>query len=131
MASQDEIVQSSGEVAGEAISGDIDVDKSNVDKLHKNAIGLPGVLYFCLAGSAPISAMLFNVPPIASQAGAASPLVFIISGIGLMLLGVAIVYLARRLTSAGGFYTWVRHSLGKRTASQAGWLMMGGYALFE
>ena len=65
--------------------------------------------------------MLFNVPPIASQAGAASPLVFIISGIGLLLLGVAIVYLSRRLTSAGGFYTWVRHSLGKRTAFQAGW----------
>ena len=131
MASQDEIVQSSGDVAEEAIAGDIDIDKASVDKLHKNAIGLPGVLYFCLAGSAPISAMLFNVPPIASQAGATSPLVFLLAGIGLMLLGVAIVYLARRLTSAGGFYTWVRHSLGRRTAFQAGWLMMGGYALFE
>ncbi len=131
MATRDELVASSGVVPGEAIAGDVDVDKTDVDKLHKNAMGLPGVLYFCLAGSAPISAMLFNVPPIASQAGAASPLVFIISGIGLMLLGVAIVYLSRRLTSAGGFYTWVRHSLGKRTAFQAGWLMMGGYALFE
>src|SRR5260370_24672613 len=95
MASQDEIVQSSGDVAEGAIAGDIDIDKSSVDKLHKNAIGLPGVLYFCLAGSAPISAMLFNVPPIASQAGAGSPLVFLLAGIGLMLLGVAIVYLAQ------------------------------------
>ena len=112
MATRDELVPSSGVVPGEAIAGDVDVDKADVDKLHKNAMGLPGVLYFCLAGSAPISAMLFNVPPIASQAGAASPLVFIISGIGLMLLGVAIAYLSRRLTSAGGFYTWVnaRHS---------------------
>jgi amino acid transporter len=126
MATQDELVQSS-----EALAGDIDVDKTNVDKLHKNAIGLPGVLYFCLAGSAPISAMLFNVPPMASQAGAATPLVFVLAGISLLLLGVAIVYLSRRLTSAGGFYTWVRHSLGKGTAFQAGWLMMGGYALFE
>jgi amino acid transporter len=128
MASQDELVQSS---SSEALAGDVDIDKANVDKLHKNAIGLPGVLYFCLAGSAPISAMLFNVPPMASQTGAVTPLVFLLSGIGLMLLGVAIVYLSRRLTSAGGFYTWVRHSLGKRTAFQAGWLMMGGYALFE
>jgi amino acid transporter len=75
--------------------------------------------------------MLFNVPPIAGQAGAAAPLVFLLSGFGLLLFGVAIVYLARRLSSAGGFYTWVRHSLGKGTAFQAGWLMMGGYALFE
>jgi amino acid transporter len=125
MATQDEIVQEG------ALAGDIDVDKANVDKLHKNAIGLPGVLYFCLAGSAPISAMLFNVPSMASQAGATTPLVFLLSGIGLLLLGVSIVYLSRRLTSAGGFYTWVRHSLGKGTAFQAGWLMMGGYALFE
>lgn len=130
MASQDELIQSSGSDS-EAIAGDIDVDRANVDKLHKNAIGLPGVLYFCLAGSAPISAMLFNVPTMASQAGATTPLVFLLSGIGLMLLGVSIVYLSRRLTSAGGFYTWVRHSLGRRTAFQAGWLMMGGYALFE
>src|SRR5579884_4090932 len=121
----DEIIQSG------AIAGDIDVDKANVDRLHKNAIGLPGVLYFCLAGSAPISAMLFNVPSMASQAGATTPLVFLLSGIGLLLLGISIVYLSRRLTSAGGFYTWVRHSLGRRTAFQAGWLMMGGYALFE
>jgi amino acid transporter len=125
MATKDELVQ-----AG-ALAGDIDVDKANVDKLHKNAIGLPGVLYFCLAGSAPISAMLFNVPSMASQAGATTPLVFLLSGFGLLLLGVSIVYLSRRLTSAGGFYTWVRHSLGKGTAFQAGWLMMGGYALFE
>jgi amino acid transporter len=110
---------------------DIDVDQANVDKLHKNAIGLPGVLYFCLAGSAPISAMLFNVPSMAAQAGAATPLVFLLSGIALLLLGVSIVYLSRRLTSAGGFYTWVRHGLGKGTAFQSGWLMIGGYALFE
>lgn len=125
MATQDEYIQTGATV------GDIDVDKANVDKLHKNAMGLPGVLYFCIAGSAPISAMLFNVPPMAAQSGAVTPLVFLLSGIGLMLLGVAIVYLSRRLTSAGGFYTWVRHSLGKGTAFQAGWLMMGGYALFE
>jgi amino acid transporter len=128
MASHKEIIQPP---ATQATTGDIDVDKANVDKLHKNAIGLPGVLYFCLAGSAPISAMLFNVPSMTAQAGAAAPLAFLLSGIGLMLLGVAIVYLSRRLTSAGGFYTWVRHSLGKRTAFQAGWLMLGGYALFE
>ncbi|HLX57915.1 MAG TPA: amino acid permease [Ktedonobacteraceae bacterium] len=114
-----------------ATTGDVDINTADVDKLHKNAIDLPSVLYFCLAGSAPISAMLFNVPTMPSQAGSATPLVFLLSGIGLLLLGVSIVYLSRRLTSAGGFYTWVRHSLGKRTAFQAGWLMMGGYALFE
>ncbi|QBD83017.1 APC family permease [Ktedonosporobacter rubrisoli] len=125
MATQDEIFPK------ETLQGTVDVDNADVDKLHKNAIGLPGVLYFCIAGSAPISAMLFNVQPMAAQAGATTPLVFLLAGLGLLLLGVSIVYLSRRLTSAGGFYTWVRHSLGRGTAFQAGWLMMGGYALFE
>src|SRR5215472_2703539 len=79
---------------GSALEGVIDVDQANVDRLHKNAIGLPGVLYFCIAGSAPIAAMLFNVPPMATQAGAATPLVFLLSGLGLLLLGISIVYLA-------------------------------------
>ncbi|GCF06779.1 APC family permease [Dictyobacter arantiisoli] len=118
-------------IQASTLPGGIDVDQANVDKLHKNAIGLPGVLYFCLAGSAPVSAMLFNVPTMASQAGAATPLVFLLSGIALLLLGASIVYFSRRLTSAGGFYTWVRHGLGKGMAFQSGWLMMGGYALFE
>src|SRR5258708_14475601 len=109
MASQDEIVQSSGDVAEGAIAGDIDIDKSSVDKLHKNAMGLPGVLYFCLAGSAPISAMLFNVPPIASQAGAASPLAFINSCNRLFLPGVALVSLSPPLPPPRGFFSLVPH----------------------
>jgi len=110
---------------------DISLEQAQVDTLHLNAIGLPGVLYVCLAGAAPITAMFFNVPNMASQAGAAMPLVFLFSAIGLIALGVPIVHFSRRLSSAGGFYTWISHGLGARTAFVAGWLMLGGYALFE
>lgn len=75
--------------------------------------------------------MLFNVPVMASQAGAATPLVFVLSAVGVLLLGVPVVYFARHLSSAGGFYTWVRHGLGSFAAFQVGWLMLGAYALFE
>jgi amino acid transporter len=112
-------------------SQDISLEQAQVDTRHLNAIGLPGVLYFCLAGAAPIAAMFFNVPNMAAQAGAATPLVFLLSAIGLIALGVPIVHFSRRLSSAGGFYTWISHGLGARTAFVAGWLMLGGYALFE
>ncbi|GCE31682.1 amino acid permease [Dictyobacter alpinus] len=110
---------------------DVDVDSAHVDTLHKNALGLPGILFFCIAGAAPIAAMFFNVPTIASQAGASTPLVFLLSAIGLLMLAVTIVYFSRRLNSAGGFYTWISHGLGSRTAFLSGWLMLGGYAIFE
>jgi amino acid transporter len=99
--------------------------------LHRNALGLPAILFVCIAAIAPAASMLFNVPVMASQAGAATPLAFLLSAIGVLLLGVPVVYFARRVSSAGGFATWVRHGLGSRVAFQVGWLMLGAYALFE
>ncbi|GHO59218.1 amino acid permease [Ktedonobacter robiniae] len=99
--------------------------------LRQNALGPAGLALLCIAAIAPAASMLFNVPVIASQAGAASPLVFLLSAIGVLFLGVSVIYFASKLSSAGGFYTWIRHALGKGTAFQVGWLMMGAYALFE
>ena len=40
-----------------------DVSKrTDVSTLRKHAVGLPGVLFLTVTGSAPISAMLFNTP---------------------------------------------------------------------
>ena len=118
--------------AGEgANSGDLVVEQAAVEKLHLNALGLPAILFLCVAAIAPAASMLFNVPVMASQAGAATPLAFVLSAVGVLLLGVPVVYFARHLSSAGGFYTWVRHGLGSFAAFQVGWLMLGAYALFE
>lgn len=132
MATSDEgITLSAGSVPATATNLAIDVENANVDKLHKNVLTPFGVILACSACVAPMAAMFFNVPGMASQAGAATPLVFVLSAIGLLALGVPIVYFARRLSSAAGFYTWVRHGLGKGAAFQTGWLMLGAYALFE
>ncbi|HVB23930.1 MAG TPA: APC family permease [Ktedonobacteraceae bacterium] len=117
MTQKDEVVQStSGAVA---------------NPLHKNAIGLVGLVAGATGAVAPLAAMFFNVPNMATQAGAALPLTFLISGIGMTLFAVSLVYFARRISSAGGLYTWVSQSLGKGAGYYSGWLMLGGYALFE
>ncbi|HYU72481.1 MAG TPA: APC family permease [Ktedonobacteraceae bacterium] len=104
---------------------------TDVEKLHINAIGVIGLVVGAAGAVAPLAAMFFNVPNIVTQAGAAVPLVFLISAIGMILFAVSIVYFARRISSAGGLYTWVSHALGKGAGFYAGWLMLGGYALFE
>ena len=111
--------------------GDLEREQGSVDRLHSNALGLPAILFLCVAAIAPAASMLFNVPVMASQAGAATPLAFVLSAAGVLLLGIPVVYFARRLSSAGGFSTWVRHGLGSGAAFQVGWLMLGAYALFE
>lgn len=99
--------------------------------LRRNVLSLPGILFLCIAAIAPAASMLFNVPVMASQAGASTPFVFLLSTVGVLLLGVSVAYFSRRLSSAAGFSTWVRHGLGKGAAFQTGWLMLGAYALFE
>ena len=99
--------------------------------LRSNALSFPTILVLCIAAIAPAASMLFNVPVMASQAGASVPLVFVLASVGVLLLSVSVVYFARRLSSAAGFSTWVRHGLGTGAAFQTGWLLLGGYALFE
>jgi amino acid transporter len=125
--STEEVSTSSKDTA----SRDIDVEQASVDKLHKNVLGLPAIVFICVAAIAPAASMLFNIPVMASQAGAATPLVFLLSAVGVLLLGRTVVYFSSRLSSAGAFYTWVRHGLGKDVGFQVAWLMLGGYALFE
>jgi amino acid transporter len=112
-------------------SGDIAVEQAAVDRLHKNVLGLPAIVFLCIAAIAPAASMMFNIPVMASQAGASTPLVFVLAALGILLLGRTVVYFSSRLSSASGFYTWVRHGLGTGPGFQVAWLLLGGYALFE
>ncbi|MEO9031074.1 MAG: hypothetical protein ABI413_19885, partial [Ktedonobacteraceae bacterium] len=102
-----------------------------VETLQRNAIGSVGLIAGAAGAVAPLAAMFFNVPSIVTQAGAATPLVFLISALGMILFAVSLVYFARRINSAGGLYSWVSLALGSGAGYTAGWLMLGGYALFE
>src|SRR5258708_28053485 len=93
-----------------ASEGDIDVEKANVDKLHRNAIGIVGLMAGAAGAVAPLAAMFFNVPLIVDQAGAAAPLVFLFSAVGMGLFSVSLVYFVPRISSPGGLSTLVSPS---------------------
>ncbi len=114
-----------------AQAGEGENAQTSVNTLRPNALRFPTILVLCIAAIAPAASMLFNVPVMASQAGASGALVFALASVGILLLCVSVVYFARRLSSAAGFSTWVRHGLGTGAAFQTGWLMLGGYGLFE
>ncbi|HET8846691.1 MAG TPA: APC family permease [Ktedonobacteraceae bacterium] len=122
---QDDFAPSSSELTG------AERNVVPVEKLHMNALGIVGLVAGAAGAVAPLAAMFFNVPSIVTQAGASTPLVFLISGLGMVLFAVSLVYFARRISSAGGLYSWVSASLGPGAGYSAGWLMLGGYALFE
>jgi amino acid transporter len=88
--------------------------RADVDKLKSNAVGLGGVLFACLAGAAPITAMLGNVPFGAYLGnGQGMPAAFAFATVTLVVFSVGYVAMARKITAVGGFYAFISHGLGR------------------
>jgi amino acid transporter len=104
--------------------------KPTAGALAGNAVGLPSVLFMIVTGAAPITAMLFNVPVAVSGAGSATPAAFLIATVALTVFSVGYVAMARRVTAAGGFYSFISHGLGQTVAAGAGLLIWLCYVAF-
>ena len=112
---------------------DYDVSqRQDVAKLRKHAVGLGGVLFLTLTGSAPISAMLFNVPIMVGYGqGASTPAAFEFAAVVLVVFAVGYVAMARKKTTAGGFYSYISHGLGRELGIGTGYGSVVAYSVFE
>src|SRR5579863_10110600 len=121
----------SGTVA--PVSEDFDISaQANVAKLRKGAVGLGGVLFLTLTGSAPITAMLLNTPiVVGSGEGIGAPAAFIVATVVLVVFSVGYVAMSRKKTTAGGFYSYISHGLGREIGFGAGFGTLVAYGVFE
>ena len=73
-----------------SVSEDFDISaQGDVAKLKKGAIGLGGVLFLTVTGSAPITAMLLNTPiVVGSGEGIGTPAAFIVATVVLTIFSV-------------------------------------------
>jgi amino acid transporter len=112
---------------------DFDVSqREDVPKLRKHAVGLGGVLFLTVTGSAPISAMLFNVPIMVGYGqGVGAPAAFIFASVVLVIFSVGYVAMARKKTTAGGFYSYISHGLGRELGIGSGYGSVVAYSVFE
>jgi amino acid transporter len=112
--------------------GPLDVEgRPTGDRLASGAIGLRGVLFLIVTGAAPITAMLFNVPVAVQGGGSAAPAAFLMATFALTIFSVGYVAMARRVTAAGGFYSFISHGIGQTVATGAGLLMWLCYVAFS
>ena len=89
-------------------------------------------MLFCIVtGAAPLAAMLFNVPVATLGSGYASPAAFIVATVALTIFAVGYIAMARRVTSAGGFYTFVTRGLGRVPGLGVGYLIALCYIVFS
>ena len=102
-----------GATAGASSGVEIEDPIHGGSRLASNALGVSGVLFCCVTGAAPIAAMLFNVPVTVLGGGWSSPASFWLATVVLTLFSVGYVEMARRVTAAGGFYSFVSHGFGQ------------------
>jgi amino acid transporter len=99
-------------------------------ELARNALGLPQLLFCIVTGSAPLAAMMFNNPLSGSGIGIAVPAAFWLAGISFMLFSVGYVQMARRNTTAGGFYSYTSYGFGRIIGLGTALAIVTAYLLF-
>jgi amino acid transporter len=99
--------------------------------LARNALGLPQVLFCIVTGAAPIAAMLFNCPWAIFGAGWAAPSTFIVATIGFTVFSVGYIAMARKVTAAGGFYSFASHGFGQTVGMGVALLIAACYLIFS
>jgi amino acid transporter len=103
-----------------------------VHKLQAKAVGLVGVLFLAVTGAAPMSAMLGNVPFAAGYGiGIYTPAAFLLATIVLTVFSIGYAAMAARVSSVGGFYSFISQGLGREIGMSAGITSLACYSLFE
>jgi amino acid transporter len=120
-------------VGADAVPENFDVNREkDVDRLHSGAVGLMGVLFLTVTGAAPMSAMLGNVPFAAGFGnGIYVPAAFILATIVLTIFSVGYAAMASKVSSVGGFYSFISLGLGREIGMSAGLASLASYSVFE
>jgi amino acid transporter len=97
--------------------------------LERHAIGLPAVTAQSAALIAPAAGSVASLAFIAGYSGAATPLAFLIGLLVCVCIALVIGEYARRLPSAGSFYTYLTRTFGPKTGFVTGLALFGAYLL--
>ena len=104
----------------------------NVDLLHGKAVGLIGVLFLTVTGAAPMTAMLGNVPFAAGFGnGIYVPAAFALATIVLTIFSIGYAAMATKVSTVGGFYSFISQGIGREAGMSAGLASLASYSVFE
>jgi amino acid transporter len=97
--------------------------------LRRNAIGLPGAVIMSAAIMGPAVSTFFNPQFSTPFSGFATPLVYLLTVIAMLITASGVMEMARALPSAGAFYTYVTRGIGPKAGFVTGGLIFVAYAL--
>ncbi|GAA3698396.1 APC family permease [Nonomuraea antimicrobica] len=95
--------------------------------LDASAVSLPGVLMQAITHIAPAVGLIFTVQAISGVAGIASPFALAFACLAMATVSVSVIQLSKKISSAGGYFTWVGSTIGPRAGFFVAWIFL----LFE
>lgn len=97
-------------------------------KLRRDAVGVPGIMFFVLSAQAPLTGIAGALPvAILLGNGAGAPAAYLLVGVVIVLFAVGFIAMSRHVTDAGAFYSYVSRGLGRRTGTGAAQLALLSY----
>lgn len=106
--------------------------------LKRNAVGVPGIVFFVVAAAAPLAAALGASPIGFATLGVGAPGAYVIAGAVLILFAVGYGAMSRFVTSSAGFAAYLEQGFGRVTGFAGAavallsyhCMLMGLYGLF-
>ena len=100
--------------------------------LAKNRLGVPSVVFFGVAGAAPLTVIIGAISTIYAVVGnTAVPLVYFVVAAILSIFTVGFVAMSRHIVNSGAFYSYISHGLGRVPGVGAAFVALPAYALMH
>jgi len=110
-------------------TGTPDSPVSDGPTLERGQLGLFGVIMPGVAQIAPAFNLFFTTGLMVGLAGAAAPLIFLISMVGMVATASSLAQFATIYPSAGSFITYITRAIGTRVAVAVGVITVVGYII--
>lgn len=113
--------------SGKALSATPNIHKND---LLRGSIRFVHIVMMVTAAAAPLVVASTYIPiSISSGGGAATAFTYLATTVILVIFTVGFAQMAKRITSAGAFYTFTTHGLGKPSGLAAGFAVMSAYSM--
>ena len=100
--------------------------------LARDRLGVPSVLYFILAGVAPLTVAAGVIPTAYAATGLTGiPAAFLVVGVVLAVFAAGYVAMARHVTNSGAFYAFISRGLGRPAGVAAALTALVAYSFLQ
>jgi amino acid transporter len=100
--------------------------------LARNRLGVPSVVFFGVAGAAPLTVIIGSISAIYALIGnTAVPVIYLVVAGILSIFTVGFVAMSRHIVNSGAFYAYISHGLGRVTGVGAAFVALPAYSLMQ